>query len=298
MSFDSNEISLQSGSPIELFEFAVGNERFYLTSSEEEVVVGIVTYTPTQVSRSQISIGPDERTAVINITVPSAHPFVQKYILLVPGSRATLTIFRLHRYDGATPEIKLAFKGLVRSVSFTREAQESTIGVMPLTGALGRVFPRFTYQGICNHVLFDERCKVDPAGFTYNGLNSATTGDVYTIDGLISKGAGWAIAGILINPDSTDFRLIVAQTGDQVTVIAPFPTTLVGSTLAVLAGCDHTLPTCKTKFNNVINYGGFMFVPPKNPFATGLGVGTRSRGGAGGSSIADSISKGNWGFVR
>jgi hypothetical protein len=106
--------------------------------------------------------------------------------------------------------------------------------------------------------------------FTYNGLNSAVVGDVYTVDGLTAKGAGWAIAGVLVNPTSTDFRLIIAQTNDQVTVLMPFPTSLVGQTLSVLAGCDHTLPTCKTKFNNVINYGGFMFVPHKNPFATGL----------------------------
>jgi uncharacterized phage protein (TIGR02218 family) len=270
MPFSTFETSVESGSPIELFEFAIGLERFYLTSSEEPVTLGIVTYSPIAVSRSDISVGSDERTSVINITVPVGHPFVQKYILLVPGSRATLTILRLHRYDTPTPETQLFFKGLVRSVAFTRQAQEAQVAVMPLTGALGRVFPRFTYQGICNHVLYDTGCKVDVGLFTYNGLNSAVVGDVYTVDGLTAKGAGWAIAGVLVNPTSTDFRLIIAQTNDQVTVLMPFPTSLVGQTLSVLAGCDHTLPTCKTKFNNVINYGGFMFVPHKNPFATGL----------------------------
>jgi len=297
MSFATNENSIQSGSPIELYEFAVGLERFYLTSSEEEIVVGINTYAPIAVSRSEISVGPDERTSVINLTMPSDYPFVTKYILLVPGSRATLTIFRLHRYDTPTPEVKLIFKGLVRSVSFTKQAQEATVGVMPLTGALGRVFPRFTFQGLCNHVLFDVRCKASAAVFTHNGLCSAINADVYTVDGLIAKGAGWAIAGILVNPDTTDFRLIVAQTGDNVTVLAPFPVPLTGETLGVLAGCDHTLPTCKTKFNNVINYGGFMFVPPKNPFATGLGVGTRARGGAGGGA-AGALANGGWGAMR
>ena len=50
-----------------------------------------------------------------------------------------------------------------------------------------------------------------------------------------------------------------------------------GSTVVVLAGCDHSVTTCDTKFNtpedtqsNVINYGGFPFVPGKNPFETGL----------------------------
>lgn len=74
-----------------------------------------------------------------------------------------------------------------------------------------------------------------------------------------------------------DHRLILSQSGDDVTLLLPFPETIVGSTVVLLAGCDHSITTCDTKFNtpedtlsNVINYGGFAFVPNKNPFETGL----------------------------
>lgn len=31
-------------------------------------------------------------------------------------------------------------------------------------------------------------------------------------------------------------------------------------------GCKHTIDDCKNKFNNVANYGGFPWIPGKNPF--------------------------------
>ena len=36
------------------------------------------------------------------------------------------------------------------------------------------------------------------------------------------------------------------------------------------AGYDHSLAICESKSANVINYGGFPFVPIKNPFNSSL----------------------------
>ena len=74
-----------------------------------------------------------------------------------------------------------------------------------------------------------------------------------------------------------DHRLILAQDGDDVTLLLPFAENIVGSTIVLLAGCDHSITTCDTKFStpldplsNVRNFGGFPFVPTKNPHETGL----------------------------
>jgi hypothetical protein len=39
-----------------------------------------------------------------------------------------------------------------------------------------------------------------------------------------------------------------------------------GTTVTLFPGCDHTLATCSGKFSNTANYGGFPFMPTKNPF--------------------------------
>lgn len=272
MSFNAFEISAASGSPIELYDFAIASDTYYFTSSEESVTVGINEYLPIEVSRSDISIGPDERAQIINVTLPAFHPFVRKYIAMAPGSRSTMSLWKLHRYDTPTPERILMWKGVVRSVAFTEQGIKAVVGIMPLTGALGRAFPRFTYQGLCNHALYDTGCKVAEASFTYTANITAISGDQYTVPGLIVKGAGWAVAGFMTDQANIDYRMIIAQSSDVVRLLLPFDTDVVdvGTSVDVLAGCDHSLATCKTKFNNVINYGGFKFVPTKNPFATGL----------------------------
>jgi len=35
-----------------------------------------------------------------------------------------------------------------------------------------------------------------------------------------------------------------------------------GDTFNVAFGCDHTQATCQSKFNNLINFRGFPYVPP------------------------------------
>lgn len=40
----------------------------------------------------------------------------------------------------------------------------------------------------------------------------------------------------------------------------------IGDTVKVYAGCDKLNTTCSTKFNNILNFGGFPFIPQDNPF--------------------------------
>jgi uncharacterized phage protein (TIGR02218 family) len=35
-----------------------------------------------------------------------------------------------------------------------------------------------------------------------------------------------------------------------------------GDTFTVYYGCDHTPGTCQSKFNNLVNFRGFPYVPP------------------------------------
>ncbi len=71
-----------------------------------------------------------------------------------------------------------------------------------------------------------------------------------------------------------DARLILAQSGDVLTLLIPFAENVLGSNIDLFAGCDRSLDTCDSKFAAVPNYGGFPFVPRKNPFGTRLRGGT------------------------
>ena len=49
------------------------------------------------------------------------------------------------------------------------------------------------------------------------------------------------------------------------TLNLPFSDLTVGDTVKAFAGCNHTTEVCDGKFANLLNYGGFPFIPQKNP---------------------------------
>jgi len=51
----------------------------------------------------------------------------------------------------------------------------------------------------------------------------------------------------------------------------PFSTSPMGQTVKCNKGCKHRVTAdCLNRFANTANYGGFPYVPKKNPFQTGL----------------------------
>jgi uncharacterized phage protein (TIGR02218 family) len=51
-------------------------------------------------------------------------------------------------------------------------------------------------------------------------------------------------------------------TGQAFTLWLPMPNDIaVGHTYSVYPGCDRRFATCKAKFNNVANFGGFPHIP-------------------------------------
>ena len=41
----------------------------------------------------------------------------------------------------------------------------------------------------------------------------------------------------------------------------------VGSAFEAFAGCDRSFSTCQSKVGNALNFGGFPWIPAKNPLA-------------------------------
>ena len=84
--------------------------------------------------------------------------------------------------------------------------------------------------------------------FTPQGSESG-----YFDDGIITITSG-ANAGIS--------RRVKAYVPGQWTLQEEFPNALAGTeTYSMVAGCDKTATTCRVKFSNLANFGGFPFVP-------------------------------------
>ncbi len=270
MTFLGFETSQETGEPIELYRITQGSNLWLLNSSEDTYTFGGDDYEPAPLTRGRLSDDSEQGQGSLSVSLPATSALAEAFALVVPGQKMSITITRLHRTDGGTPEGVLIFKGFVQGVDFSEDLRLASLNVVPVTKGLARSIPRYSYQGVCNHFLYDSQCKVSQSLFAFTANVSASSGSTITVPGLTaSKGADWAKGGF-VQLGTTDFRLIIDHPNDTISLLLPFPSDVVGEEVTVFAGCDHSLATCKSKFDNVANYGGFAFVPLLNIFTVGL----------------------------
>lgn len=131
----------------------------------------------------------------------------------------------------------------------------------------GRVFSRG-----CDADLGDARCGVDlddPA-FKGNGtVTVATSNRSFAATGLGSFVDGWFKSGRLVWTSGANEGAAIEvkfHSNNGVTVrfelweTMPFDVAI-GDTFSVTAGCDKSLETCRARFDNVVNFRGFPYIP-------------------------------------
>ena len=266
MTFAAYEESQAAASRIELYTLTIGSTIYRMHDSVELVLnIGGDDFFRVQVGRGAIATGQES----LEISLPGDHEFSLQFASIAPGQTATLTIQAYHRNDPAT-EVVVIYKGVVRSVAFTQNASLSALSLAPINEALDKQIPERTYQAACNNVLFDPDCKVVEASYQHTNVVSAIVDNIVTVTALEStKGDGWSTGGYVAY-GALDYRLILEQDGDDLVLVLPFHTNIIGQSVTVSAGCDHSIGVCSSKFSNDINFGGCPYVPTKNIFMTGI----------------------------
>ncbi len=267
MTFEAYENSQQSGRPVELFHFSIGAEDFRYTSAEDVIYFGGYNYIPRQISRNSVKESGDAQGGTLSVELPLADLVCLRYIGIAEPAPMHLLVTRVHRDD--LSDARTVWMGRLTSVAYTKNGTLAKMTFLPVKSGLRRQIPHYKYQALCNHVLYGSACQVVSGSFKFTGTASGASTSSITVVGLTaSKGAGWATGGkCVVNGDA---RLILAQPTDVLSLSLPFRDDPDGQAIEVYAGCDHNHTTCDSKFSNAINYGGFPFVPTKNPFQTGV----------------------------
>lgn len=271
MTYAQYEQSPQSGRPVELYIFTIGATVYRYTSAEDQVVFQSNTYFPRQITRGTPKQSSEQRKQDMEVTLPASDDVASRFIGIVPGQLMTLEIVRFHRDDPDEEGLSI-WDGRITGASYSNDGVECLLQGLTTEAALSRPIPRYKYQGMCNHVLGDSQCQVNlsAAANRHTGLVTGVSGGVITVQGLgAAKGGGWATGGY-VEFQSNDWRLVIDQTGDDCTLLLPFEENVLGQNVTVVVGCDHSIGTCNTKFSNAINFGGFPYVPTRNPFEVGI----------------------------
>jgi len=262
MSYIVQDASIESAQPVELYEFVQQTSSWYYNNSAQDVVHDGTTYLAANIARSGYSISNEVEKSELTLTFPRDTVFVAQFIAKVPDFPTILTIKRGHTTDSVDDYI-VHWKGRVLSSKPSGAVVELTCE--SVFSSMRRHGLRARYQRNCRHVLYGSACGVLQATKVVACEITGQTGDQVSVTEVGSYAAGYFTGGILKLPSGA-LRFITNHTGSVLKLSRPLDGDAGGLDVEVSPGCDHLKTTCDTKFNNVINFGGFPYIPGVNPF--------------------------------
>ena len=247
-----------------------------LTSADTDEAYNGEIYTSTAIGRDESEQKNELSKANLTVTVSLDNPMGRRWLKTSVDAIVGLTLFRK---DIDTGNVVVGWKGRLASV----KPNEKSIQLIfeSVFTSLRRPGLRARYQRSCPHVLYGNGCNAAKEDFAVSGQVSNVSGTTVVMPVAATFPNGWFTAGMIEAPDGT-MRFITAHSGDTLTLIRPLDSLSEafakqgygqgygygygGLVARIFPGCDRTTATCSAKFNNLNNFGGFPFIPTKNPF--------------------------------
>lgn len=156
------------------------------------------------------------------------------------------------------------FSGRVISCEFETEKRKAKLTVESSASLTRGEIPVRRYTPGCPYALFDDSCGVTSSSYVLTvavaDCSISTNQISHASIGLESNGywtGGYIECGV-------ERILIVNHSGDTITLLSAFGG-YTASDFDIYPGCNKVESTCRDKFGNVANFGGFPYVPSKNP---------------------------------
>jgi len=250
----------------ELYRFSEqgSSEVWTFTSGDELVTYMAEDYVPTSIGRSQIESRNELARANLDVNVSLTNAAAIRWLSDNGENIVTLTIFE----RDVSETFITAWKGRLAAVIPGME--NFSLKFESIFTSLRRPGLRSRYQRSCRHPLYSRGCTLDPEDFATVGECTALSGTVATVTEAALESDGYYTGGMLRSPDGV-LSYIIDHTGSAITLqrtsfslsneaASGFP-----FNVDLYPGCSRDRVTCNSKFDNLLNYGGFDFIPQKNP---------------------------------
>lgn len=251
---------------LELYRFVEGSTVYLRTNFDEPYTYdsgsGDEVYVPTTMQRTEIQSQNQINKSSIDITFTLDDTMARHWMVDNVESVITLTIFEVDDTD-----VGVSWKG--RLTAIKPNLSDLTITFESIYTSLQRPGLRARFLRNCRFSLYGRGCGLDKAGFAIPGVPSAVSGVSVTVGVAASFPDGYFTAGMIAAADGR-LRYITGHVGSTLTMMRRLPSletafALGGTTVTLYPGCDRSRAQCKTKFNNLPNYGGFDWIPTVNP---------------------------------
>ena len=248
--------------PVELYHFwRDGGEHWRYTDGDISVTFDGDVYVPADLSRSSVKYDSQLEVTTMSIKAAYVENPVLEFIAINPVEILWVSISKLHR-DQAPLEASVIFLGQIKGVSFKGIA--ANVNCVGFEHFLKQTVPRWRYQLTCNHMVFDSKCTLVEADYKITAVITLdSTKTKLTSATFDAQEDGYFTGGHIIFGDET--RTIVDHVGSIVTIMYKFKELEDNDSVDAYPGCDGKIETCKDKFDNLLNFLGFPFIPVENP---------------------------------
>lgn len=271
MPYSEFEKSAFGGEPFELYTFIRGDQRWRYTSGSNtfeyfnNTSYESLIYQAAAIKRGNLAQGQEAAKNALTLTVPMDLPLLDAFRGIPDFGVMTINLERLHVAD-YEQEVITIWTGRVLGVKFSPDQGHAEINCEPVMVSLKRNGLRRLYSKNCSHVLYGLDCKV---------VATPVAAQVIAVDQnrvtLNIQMVAYEYAGGWLQTPTGEQRAMITENDEQtVTLIYPIEQLVQWQPVEIYMGCDHSLETCNTKFNNILNYGGFPWIPNINPFDTGV----------------------------
>ena len=248
------------------------------TNAPYPIVFNNETYQPAAISHSEVESKQDVARADIDITLDLQNEAASRWLKDSVETIVGLTIWERDDVEDGE-DTHVIWKG--RLAGTKPRGAEIVLSFDSVFTSLQRPGLGARYQRMCRHFLYGRRCKVAKADFAVQGVPTSVDGMTLTIPEAAGFPDGYFAMGIIELPDGTS-RLITGHSGATVVMMRgsvslsrlftdqgygmSYGMIYGGLTVMLYPGCPRDRQTCNDRFNNLENYGGFDWIPSRNPF--------------------------------
>ena len=262
MSYNSDEISIAEGQPIECYRFDYNGQIYSYTSSQYAQRIGGITYSPEFIKRGDtLKLGDSGGTVeTCTITVPRTNSIALLYQGAPPElSSVRVQVFRVH--GQATSDMIRIIDGVVSQVRFTNSEAELTITI---ENVLNRYIPRGTLSYNCQNCIYDEKCNLSAANYAWRCWVSGWDGLTLYSSNLTEKPSGYFTDGYIRMGNSV--RAISLHKDNKILIKYPINETEKQGSFWAYPGCSQVFRNCATRFHNTDNFNGVPYIQPYDAY--------------------------------
>jgi len=249
---------------VELFQINYAGEDYLLTSAATAQEHNGETYEPAPIGRGGTQVKSELSKSNLDVRIGLGHALADAVLSNWSETQASLTIFRVR-----TSGTETVWKGRLASVK--PDAAAVVMTFESIYTSLRRPGLRARFQKPCRHPLYGRGCFLNPEDFAVAATLSAISGRVLTVPAASGQADGWYSGGMVRAPDGS-LSYVSAHTGSSLTLnrvstglLSAFASEGAGTAITLYPGCPHTYAACRDKFDNDDNFGGFLYIPTKNP---------------------------------